>query len=212
MQLFFFVAQEVQKLKLHISQGNMKMGSIPSVSLPSVLTCRKCLCNIKCYSRKLEKLRPNVSKAYQENFDLFIHHPEQYWREVEACIMLNQYFRFHVGGDIVNYQYFLKMVEIAQRNPQCSILCFTKKDYIINMYIRDYGELPNNLHIVLSAWKDLTLHNPYQLPEAHVIYRDGTTTTHEDVIECKGNCTECAIEHGGCWNLKHGERIKFHEH
>ena len=41
-----------------ISQRNSKMGNVPSVSLPAVITCRECDCHQKCYARKLERLRP----------------------------------------------------------------------------------------------------------------------------------------------------------
>ena len=34
---------------------------------------------------------------------------------------------FHVSGDIPDADYLLHMVSIAQRNPHCEILCFTKK-------------------------------------------------------------------------------------
>lgn len=47
------------------SDGNTKMGKIPSVSLPAIKTCIHCACNQKCYAAKLERLRPNVRAAYQ---------------------------------------------------------------------------------------------------------------------------------------------------
>lgn len=50
------------------------------------------------------------------------------------------------------------------------------------------------------------------LPEAHVLYRDGTTTAREDAKKCGGNCTECACISGGCWSLKKGEQVVFKEH
>lgn len=49
-----------------ISAGNAKLGSIPSVSLPAGVTCRKdCECFKKCYAQKLERMRPSVRNAYQ---------------------------------------------------------------------------------------------------------------------------------------------------
>ena len=203
---------------LSISQGNSKMGSILSVSLPSVTTCRPCDCQNKCYARRLERLRPSVAKAYRHNFDILQSDPETYWREVEASIMRSRFFRFHVSGDIPNSYYFSKMVEIARRNQHCEILCFTKKFEIVNDYIRAMptqeasGALPNNLHIIYSAWVGLEMVNPYMLPEAHVRYRDGSTTAREDAKQCNGNCTECAMTDGGCWSLKIGEQVVFDEH
>lgn len=86
--------------ELNISSGNKKMGNITSVSLPSIVTCRECACQKKCYARKIELLRPNVAAAYKKNLDVLTNDPDTYWREVEAAIMLSRFFRFHVSGDI----------------------------------------------------------------------------------------------------------------
>ena len=195
-----------------ISPGNTKMGAIPSVSLPSIITCRQCLCAEKCYAHKLEKLRPTVRAAYQSNLDLLKSDPETYWREVEATIMLNRYFRFHVAGDIPDETYFRHMIAIAERNRHCEILCFTKQYEIINNSLTEGYCLPNNLHIIFSAWVGLEMVNPFLLPTAHVRFKDGTTTADPSAIECGGNCAECAMTEDGCWTLKHGEQVIFNEH
>lgn len=188
------------------------MGSIPSVSLPSILTCRSCDCASICYAHKLERIRPNVAQAYQNNLRILLEDPTTYWREVEAAVMLTRYFRFHVSGDIPNIEYFKQMVSVAQRQPHCQILCFTKRYEMVNTYIRENGVLPVNMHIIFSAWKGLPMDNPFFLPEAHVRYRDGTSTAPDNSIECSGNCTDCAQTHGGCWNLGGKESIVFREH
>ena len=148
--------------------------------------------------------------------------------------MMSRFFRFHVSGDIPSKEYLEKMIDVARRNPHCEILCFTKKYEIVSDCINDaymasiYNTsihqqffnlsavastvLPKNLHIILSGWVGLEMLNPYQLPEAHVRYRDGSTTAREDAIECGGNCTECAMTEGGCWNLQYGQQVIFNEH
>ena len=188
------------------------MGSIPSISLPAVKTCRQCECNEKCYAKKLERLRPAVRNAYQHNLEVWLKDPETYWREVEASIMMSRFFRFHVSGDIPSFKYLVNMVEIARRQPHCEILCFTKKYNLVNELIEQGGELPGNLHMIFSGWVGLEMANPFSLPEAHVRYRDGSTTAREDAIECSGNCTECALTEGGCWNLQKGQQVIFNEH
>lgn len=200
-------------MNVKISKGNDKMGAIPSVSLPSGLTCRNdCECRTKCYAKRLERRRPSVRDAYQNNYNVLQNEPNTYWREVEASIMMSRFFRFHVSGDIPDYIYLAHMVEIAERNQHCEILCFTKKYDIVNDFLDYGGELPKNLHIVFSVWRGLHWDNPYLLPEAHVRYRDGTTTAYNGAKECGGNCTECAITDGGCWTLKEGEQVIFNEH
>lgn len=200
-------------MELKVSKGNSKMGSITSVSLPSILTCVKdCDCQNKCYAHKIERLRPTVKKSYESNLTLLNSSPEIYWREVEASIMMNRYFRFHVSGDIPDNVYFAHMVEIADRNKHCEILCFTKKYNIINDYLELGGKLPPNLHIVFSAWRGYKMNNPFLLPEAHVRYKDGYTTASKSAKECAGNCARCVTTDGGCWSLKQGEQVVFNEH
>jgi len=199
--------------KVKFSDGNSKMGKIPSVSLPAKKTCRECACWAKCYAAKLERLRPAVRNAYQNNLDVLLQDSESYWREVEAQIMLSRFFRFHVSGDIPNMDYLTHMVEIAERNQHCQILCFTKKYELVNKYMEHGATLiRDNLHIVFSAWPGLEMINPYAFPEAHVLFRDGTTTAREDATPCGGNCAECAVTDSGCWVLKRGEQVVFKEH
>lgn len=200
-------------MNVKISNGNAKMGAIPSVSLPAGVTCRSdCECGKKCYAKRLERMRPSVRQAYKHNYDLLNSDPNTYWREVEASIMMSRFFRLHVSGDIPDAAYFEHMVDIARTNTHCEILCFTKKYDIVNSHINIIGKLPKNLHIIFSGWHDIEMVNPYNLPEAHVRYRDGSTTAREDAKLCGGNCTECAITDGGCWTAKHGEQVVFNEH
>lgn len=126
--------------------------------------------------------------------------------------MLSRFFRFHVSGDIPDNVYLAHMVEIAERNKHCEILCFTKKYDIVNEFLEFGGKLPSNLHMVFSAWVGLKMDNPFLLPEAHVRYRDGSTTASEAAVQCGGNCTECAVTDGGCWTLGEGEQVIFDEH
>lgn len=197
---------------ISVSLGNSKLGNIHSVSLPAVVTCRTCDCQKKCYALRIEKRRKNVAKAYKKNLSILQSDPDAYWREVEAHIMMARFFRFHVSGDIPDMTYFLCMVAVAERNPHCEILCFTKKFEYVNEYLGSGNVLPPNLHLIFSVWKGFTPHNPFLLPEAHVRYRDKTTTASEGAIECTGNCANCAQIDGGCWSLKKGEQVVFDEH
>lgn len=205
--------EEENMMHVSISKGNIKMGAIQSVSLPAWVTCRKdAPCFKKCYAAKIERLRKTVKAAYINNLEVLEREPETYWREVEAAIMLSRFFRFHVSGDIPNADYLRKMVEIAARNPHCEILCFTKRYEIVNGELDSGMEIPDNLHLIFSAWPGLPMENPHSLPEAHVIFRDGTTTASDGAKWCGGNCTECAKSGEGCWTLHAGEQVLFAEH
>lgn len=198
-----------------ISHGNAKMGAIPSVSLPPIITCSKeaCKhCGKKCYAAKIAKLRPKtVGAAYQRNLDILKENPEQFWREVDAALMVNRFFRFGVSGDIYNRDYLENMVRLAKKNSHCEILCFTKQFDIVNEYL-EHHRLPKNLHLIFSGWRGMTMNNPYNLPEAHVMYKDGYTTAKDGAKWCSMNCHSCAVEGRNCWVLKNGESIMFREH
>lgn len=197
---------------ISISGGNMKMGKIPSVSLPSILTCRQCDCQKKCYAAKIERLRPSVRKAYGTNLHVLKTEPDTYWREVEAAVMMSRFFRFHVSGDIPDMSYLIRMVGVAARQTHCQILCFTKKFELVNAFLDSGAAIPSNLHLIFSGWTGLKMQNPHNLPEAHVKFKDGTTTARQDAIPCSGNCANCAITDGGCWSLQNGQQIVFKEH
>lgn len=195
-----------------ISHGNSKMGDISSVSLPSRVTCPHCGCWFECYANKLERIRPSVAKAYKNNLEVLQKDPDTYWREVEAAIMTSRFFRFHVSGDIPDENYLQNMVKIATEQRHCEILCFTKRYEMVNDFLRSGGKIPENLHIVFSGWVGLEMANPFLLPEAHVRYKDGSTTARADALECGGNCTDCARTDSGCWTLKSGEQVVFDKH
>ncbi len=154
-----------------------------------------------------------MANAYRNNLEVLRTDPAAYWREVEGAVMMTRFFRFHVSGDIPDLPYFQHMTEVAARNPHCQILCFTKKYELVNTaVISGACTVPENLHIIFSGWKGLPMVNPLSFPEAHVRYRDGTTTASPGALECGGNCTECAVTDGGCWSLKSGEQVVFNEH
>lgn len=200
-------------MKVSISKGNSKMGAIPSVSLPPIITCPKgAPCAKKCYASKMCRIYPSVRQAYQNNLDILNEDWDEYWRQVRCAVSMTKFFRFHVSGDIPNACYFKEMVITARQNPTTQVLAFTKKYDIVNNYIDTMGELPKNLHIIFSLWSsdwNIKVHNPHDLPMSAVIFKH-TTTEYTKI--CGGNCTECAMRGVGCWKLKKGEIIAFYEH
>jgi hypothetical protein len=201
----------MENVKISISYGNSKMGKIPSVSLPPVVTCQSgCTCAKKCYAVKLCRIYKNVKQAYDRNLDIFYSNPVEYWKQINDVLSVSRFFRYHVSGDIVSYDYFAKVVESALNNPNCDILMFTKKYYIVNSYIFNHGTLPKNLHVIFSEWDGMFLENPYNLPVSRVIFRGNETPENANI--CTGNCLECAKNNRNCWNMKNGESVYFHEH
>lgn len=197
--------------KVSISKGNSKLGAIPSVSLPSCITCNPSApCFKKCYAAKIERLRKTVKDAYSRNLDILQEDPALYWLQVKAAASMSRFFRFHVSGDIPNPQYFADMVKTAEELPHTNFLAFTKQYNIVNEYINNGGEIPANLKIIFSNWGEWKCNNPHGLPVCEVIFKGEEPADNWKV--CGGNCTECACRGVGCWELKHGETIAIYEH
>ena len=196
--------------KVSISKGNKKMGFIPSVSLPPIVTCAKgCTCAKKCYAAKLCRIYANTRKAYARNLDILKNDMDNYFTQVKAAAMVTKYFRFHVSGDIPDMNYLDRMVKLAQELPGTTFLAFTKQYNFIN-YFLEYAQIPDNLKIIFSEWPGMPMMNPHNLPVAHVIFKGQEPA--DDWKICGGNCSECACRGVGCWELKTGEHIAFYEH
>ena len=196
-----------------ISDGNVKMRKVPSVSILPFLTCParcKGTCGPDCYAAKIANLRASVLKSYARNTALALYRPLKFWADVENAVKGVRFFRFHVSGDIVNKEYFANVVDIATANKHCEILLFTKRFEIVNAYIKAFGELPANLHVLFSGWENLKPVNPYNLPETNVYSKD--TEPAENWLLCGGNCFECGCRGVGCWQAKKGETIAFKKH
>jgi len=200
-----------------VSQGNTKMGKVASVSLLPVLTCpARCrgTCADKCYAKKLAILRPSVMKAYARNTAVARLAPDAFFRAVNRAMEKAEHFRFHVSGDIPDYNYLLEVVLSCLRNPHCEVLMFTKKFELVNRLLDSIGALPKNLHCLFSGWTNLFPTaggwNPHRLPETTVYAKD--EDFRPEWTPCGGNCLDCAVHDGGCWAARPGETIAFKIH
>jgi len=202
-----------------ISEGNVKMGKIKSVSVMPFLTCAACTretCGPDCYAARmvLYGLHAGTTRqAWAKNTVLAIDNPGAYWAQVRKASGKESYFRFHVGGDIINDSYFAEMIATAKTNPGTHYLAFTKKYEIVNRYCDANGgrdAIPENMQIIFSCWTGITVPNPYKFPETDVIMPDVKPSP--DMVICGGNCETCIASGAGCWNLKANEKLWFYLH
>jgi hypothetical protein len=194
-----------------ISKGNSKMGAIPSVSLPPVITCKNCAtCAKKCYAAKLCRLYPSVRKSYENNLEVLKTDRNAYFAQVKASAMMTRFFRFHVSGDIIDTDYLDRMCKLAREVKGTQFLAFTKNYEDVNEYFKNHRK-PQNLKLIFSLPFDgAMINNPHNLPTAAVILKGNEPKASYKV--CGGNCAECACQGVGCWELKKGETIAFYEH
>lgn len=205
-------------MKITISTANTKLGhQIPTVNLPAIKTCRHdapCAQG-NCYATKGRWLYPNVQQSLINNLARYIIDSKAYFDDIikflNGGLVSYKYFRWHSSGDIVNDEYFLGMVKVAKKCKRTKFLCFTKKFEIVNDYLRSGGKIPKNLKVVFSAWdKTFTFDNPYNLSVAYVSFRrkEKNPEIPDGIMECVGTCDKCV----GCWGLKDGCNVLFHEH
>lgn len=203
--------KQVSNLHVFISAGNRKTGAIPSVSLIPVADCANCAaCAGSCYDLRNDCIYNGVKDSRARNSAIFAADPGKYFREISAyCTMIEpRYFRWHIGGDIVNSLYLAGMVKVAQENPGTTFLAFTKSDNVVNNYINNGGEIPQNLSIVFSNWFGAILNNPYNFATSNPLNIEGETTTEKPGFVCPGNCLTCKK----CFKAQAGDAIIFPLH
>ena len=187
------------------------MGAIPSVSLPACITCNpEVPCFKKCYAVRLANRYKQTKSAYQRNLNILNTDPYIYWLQIQSAAAMNRFFRFHVSGDIPNYEYFIDMCKTAKKLPNTKFLAFTKQYTYINQYLESGETIPENLQIIFSNWDNFKCYNPYNLPTCEIIFKGQEPSENWKI--CGGNCTECACRGIGCWELKQGETIAIYEH
>ena len=204
--------------KLHISEGNSKLGRIPNLNLtpgPSPQgSCRRdapCFKPGLCYSRKAWLQYPLVREQWSSNLSLWRQDPAGFKRQLVEYLELRApaRFRFHSSGDIPDQKYADMIISIAADYPQTQFLVFTKQ------YELRLGHDVPNLSIVYSRWPGLEF--PAELrdqPQAH--FEDGVVSTVDtddtDITPCSGSCKHCSL----CWLLGQGGgnlgHVLFHKH
>ena len=209
--------QDPAAMKIHISAGNNKLGSIMNISLPPVVTCHNCSsCKNYCYAVRSYNRFTGTAAGWNENYLLFITDPDRYFNDISKAVKTQRFFRWHVAGDIVNGAYLAGMIQVANENKKCEFLAFTKAYEIVNAAITAGAIIPENLHLLFSAAPGNKMENPYRIPECHVNFADPALNTYKGGAEyeyhCTGNCTECAVNGCGCFFLQAGDVTIINQH
>lgn len=81
--------------------------------------------------------------------------------------------RWHSSGEILSYDYLLKMVELAREFPDVKCYVYTKRFAWVEQYLKEYGMFPDNFICNISEWKNNT--KGYNLAGLNkFVYDDGT--------------------------------------
>ena len=197
-----------------VSPGNGKIGPIPSISLPPVVTCKAGVpCARDCYACKLCRIYKNLRESVNRNYSILKTDPAAFWSAVHNTLSVSRFFRYNVTGDIPDRAFFAEMVTAAAKYPECISLAFTKQYEFVNEWIEKNGPLPENLKIIFSHWPGLAMENPYDLPVSYVKFKNIDPDYIPDTAKhCNGNCTACNRSQSGCWQLKNGDAVYFDKH
>ena len=76
--------ENVSDLHVKISDGNTKLGAIPSVSLIPVMDCGNCaICSKSCYDLRNDMIYKEVIKTRAINSAIYHEDPERYFKEID---------------------------------------------------------------------------------------------------------------------------------
>lgn len=207
---------DVSDRHVRLSYENRKTGSlVPSVSLIPVADCGNCaMCSKGCYDVRHDCIFGTVREQRANNSAILKKDPDRYFGEINAAAKFLRFLRIHVGGDIKDRGYLNNLVKIAEDNPHCQFLLFSKMDGIINGYLDEHGSFPKNLHVILSGWRGDVNVNRHNLPVSSPVWKDGSKScmVTDKVHWCQGNCTNCATVNEGCWSAGPGDTILFEAH
>ena len=191
-----------------ISAGNNKIGRALNVSLAPGYTCGNCSgCLPYCYDlRDCMAHGKNVINARARNTVLAMERRGQYFAEIREKLnaprRAPRLFRWHVGGEIPDVDYFAGMVEIAREFPEWRFWTYTKMHTVINSYVATHGgsraaAIPENLSVMFSVWDGMPTINPYDFPTFSCV-ADRAAAVASGAWVCPGNCETCYNARRGC--------------
>jgi len=191
-----------RKIKLVISAGNRKIGRAMNVSLAPIITCGNCKdCMFFCYDVKACLQYENVRNARAKNTALFMLDRFEFFRQLWEAMSkrrTNKFLRFHVSGEIMDYNHFELIVETARRFPDFVVWTYTKMYHIVNEWIKNHGgnkdAVPKNLIVMFSEWHGIPIPNTYGLPEFSCAFPGEQGRG----FHCPGNCDFCKEHNCGC--------------
>lgn len=202
--------------QVKLSNSVRKLGSgIVTLNFPAGITCREdAPCAEGCYAKRGNFLFDTVKARHMENYMAYVDDKEMFWDQIAAQLLLVPYrfFRYFSSGDIPDAEFVYGMVDFANKFPETHFLCFTKQYEFVNEYINKNGALPQNLTVVLGAWKDWMPKNPYNLPTAYVRFKNEFHYIPCNAHKCPKYCGDCVMTDGSCWNLRKGESVCFDKH
>ena len=146
--------------KVHTIEGKRKLQDGPHTQF-------------RCFSASQEALFPNVYKKRKANFEALksAGNSDGMAMLVEGMLPKNVgVFRYHVGGDFFNQDYFDAAIKVAKNNPDILFYAYTKS---LNFWVKRLNGIPKNLVLTASRGGRLdSLIDKHGLREAVVVFNE----------------------------------------
>lgn len=205
-----------QSNEINMSNKNSKTGvACLNLAMPTC-TCRPdAPCRVGCYANKGRQCMAVVQGAYYRNFRLYNENPDEFFEQVYYKVKFSGLpkVRWFDSGDLPDYEFFEKVIELCKSTPNVQHMMFTKWYEIVNEYIDKNGDLPDNLNVMFSAWDKLwEVPNPHGLAIAYVDFKDKRLNPEfpKNAFRCQGRKSTCSAC-GVCFNKK-VKAVIFDEH
>jgi len=105
----------------------------------------------KCYALKGRYVFGNVKNALYRRFNTL---KKEFWVEAFAFVVNFKkwtFFRFHDAGDLQGVWHLENIVKVAKLCPNCKFWLPTREASILNEYMENIGDMPENLTVRVSG-------------------------------------------------------------
>lgn len=192
-------------MKISLAKGNSKLGqgmytfnTLPGDKplstkdkgqLTNVYgTCGGCCdgCEKFCYAvRDARRFHNTCIPSIGKNTVIMQNNMEDGFKQLRQEIVAKKVkvLRWHSSGEILSYDYLLKMVELAKEFPDVKCYVYTKRFAWVEQYLKEHGMFPDNFVCNISEWKDNT--KGYNLEGLNrFVYDDGTDESMKKLHHC----------------------------
>lgn len=102
-----------------------------------------------CYACKGRYGFPNVQSALERRYKAIM--TDHWVSAMVRAIGKQRYFRWHDSGDLDSVEHLRRICAIAEQTPDCRHWLPTREYQTVKRYIAEYGPIPSNLAVRLSA-------------------------------------------------------------
>ena len=151
-------------------------------------TCGGCCdgCEKFCYAvNDARRFHNTVIPSIGKNTVIMRHNIEDGFKQLKEEIVDKKVkiLRWHSSGEIMSYDYLLKMVEIAKEFPDVKCYVYTKRFAWVEQYLKEKGMFPDNFICNISEWNGNT--KGYNLDGLNrFVYDDGSDESMKKMVHC----------------------------